>query len=371
MARGESTNPMRGVRSRDAGRGLREGPSKASNSRKALNSERQSVELVSLYKNPIPEGVTTGRVEVDKRVFLRYARWAPTTDYVRGTVVLVQGRSEFIEKFFETVSDLRRRGFWVATFDWRGQGGSSRDVRNPNKGHIWDFGQYDNDLHRFMQQVVFPDCPGPFYALGHSMGAHNLIRHAGMGLCQFDRMVLSAPMLRLSREVLGFPQEFVSIAVTLASWFGLGESYVFGGNNQNINQKAFKSNKLTRDQERYERNRAILKANPALNIGSPSYAWLLAALRSTSMVMQPTFAANIKIPILLISAGSDRIVSNIATREFADRLKNGSNIIIPNARHEILQESDSVREQFWAGFDAFVPGESLLKPTEDLTRLAG
>ncbi len=334
----------------------------------ALESEAQKklmrpqVELVSLYKNPIPEGATFGKVEVDKRVTLRYARWAPTTDYVRGTVVLVQGRSEYIEKYFETVSDLRRRGFYVATFDWRGQGGSSRDVRNPNMGHIWDFGQYDNDLHCFMRQVVFPDCPSPFYALGHSMGAHNLIRHAGMGLCQFDRMVLSAPMMRLSHEVLGFPQEIVTIAVTLASWLGLGESYVYGGTNQNINQKAFKGNKLTRDKERYERNNAIIKANPALNIGSPSYAWLLAALRSTSLVMQPSFAAGIKIPVLLVSAGSDRVVSNIATREFADRIKNGSNIIIPNARHEILQETDNVREQFWSAFDAFVPGESILKP---------
>ncbi len=315
------------------------------------------MELVSLYKNPVPEGAITGRVEIDKRVFLRYACWGPTTDYVRGTVVLVQGRSEFIEKYFETVSDLRRRGFWVATFDWRGQGGSSRDLKNHYKGHIWDFGQYDKDLLTFMQQVVFPDCPAPYYALGHSMGAHNLLRHAGASLCQFDRMVLSAPMLRLSREILGMPREIVSVAVNLGSWIGLGESYVLGGQDKNINQGPFKGNKLTRDQERFERNKAILDASDGLCIGSPTYAWLLAALRSTSLVMQPAFAANVKIPILLIGAGSDRIVSNIAIREFAERLKSGKNVIIPNARHEILQESDGVREQFWAGFDAFVPGE--------------
>ena len=316
------------------------------------------MELVSLYKNPIPEGATTGSVKVDERVFLRYARWAPTTDYVRGTVVLVQGRSEYIEKYFETVSDLRRRGFWVATFDWRGQGGSSRDLENPNKGHIWDFGQYDHDLKCFMHQVVFPDCPAPYYGLGHSMGGHNLLRHAGLGLCQFDRMVLSAPMLRLSRELLGMPHDMVTIAVTLASWLGLGEKYVPGGSDQNLNQKPFKKNKLTRDPVRFERNQKVIEAAPHLNIGSPTYAWLLAALRSTANVMQPSYASAIKIPILLIGAGSDRIVSNIATREFSERVKNGSNIIIPNARHEILQEGDGIREQFWAGFDAFIPGEA-------------
>ena len=323
------------------------------------------MDLISLYKNPIPEGAASGHVKVDDRVFLRYARWAPTTDYVRGTVVLVQGRSEYIEKYFETVSDLRRRGFWVATFDWRGQGGSSRDLKNPNKGHIWDFAQYDYDLQCFMHQVVFPDCPSPYYALGHSMGGHNLLRHAGVGLCQFERMVLSAPMLGLSREILGMPREFISIAATLAGWFGLGEKYVPGGSDKNLNQRPFKGNKLTRDQERFTRNQKVLTAEPKLSIGSPTFAWLLAALRSTSWVMQPSFGASIKIPVLLIGAGSDRIVSNIATREFAERVKNGRNIIIPNARHEILQESDSIREQFWAGFDAFIPGEaSNLEPPQ-------
>lgn len=315
------------------------------------------MELVSLYKNPIPEGAYTGTVNIDKRVSLRYARWAPTTNYVRGTVVLVQGRSEYIEKYFETVSDLRRRGFWVATFDWRGQGGSSRDLANHKKGHIWDFGQYDADLHGFMHQVVFPDCPAPYYALGHSMGAHNLIRHAGMGLCQFDRMVLSAPMLRLSREVTGLPNDLLTFLVTLASWCGLGESYVLNGHDKNMNLRDFEGNKLTRDRERFQRNKEILMAGPELSIGSPTYAWLLAALRSTSMVMQPSFASAVRIPILLIGAGSDRIVCNFATREFAERMKNGSNVIIPNARHEILQEVDSIRDQFWAGFDAFIPGE--------------
>jgi lysophospholipase len=30
--------------------------------------------------------------------------------------------------------------------------------------------------------------------------------------------------------------------------------------------------------------------------------------------------------------------------------------VIPGARHEILMERDEFREQFWAAFDAFVPG---------------
>jgi len=315
-------------------------------------------ELLGLYKNPVPDGATTGYVKIDERVRLRYARWAPTSSYVRGTVVLVQGRAEYIEKYFETVSDLRRRGFWVATFDWRGQGGSSRDLQNHMKGHIWDFAQYDSDLHNFMHQIVYPDCPAPYYALGHSLGGHNLLRLAGFGLCQFDRMVLSAPMVGLSKSILKYPKEIVTLLMTLTNWSGFGEAYVPGGTDQNINLKPFEANKLSSDLERYTRNAEVLQTNLELSVGSPTASWLVAALHSMNKLMQSSFHMGIKTPILLIGAGSDRVVSNIASREFADRLKNCSYLIIPNARHEILQETNFLRDQFWAAFDSFIPGEA-------------
>jgi lysophospholipase len=56
---------------------------------------------------------------------LRFARWAPPAGR-KGTVCVFTGRSEQIEKYFETVRDLRERGFAVAMIDWRGQGHSSR-----------------------------------------------------------------------------------------------------------------------------------------------------------------------------------------------------------------------------------------------------
>ena len=118
----------------------------------------------------------------------------------KGTVCLFQGRAEFIEKYFETVRDLRARGFAVATIDWRGQGGSERALRNPRKGHVGGFSEYQIDLETFMNEVVLPDCPPPHFALAHSMGATVLLRAAHRGLRWFDRMVLLAPMVALARQ---------------------------------------------------------------------------------------------------------------------------------------------------------------------------
>jgi alpha-beta hydrolase superfamily lysophospholipase len=37
----------------------------------------------------------------------------------------------------------------------------------------------------------------------------------------------------------------------------------------------------------------------------------------------------------------------------------GSHLVIAGAKHEILQEQGRYRSQFWAAFDAFVPGTPL------------
>ena len=82
--------------------------------------------------------------------------------------------------------------------DWRGQGLSERALANARKGHVHDFADYDRDLEAFVKEIVLPDCPAPYYALGHSMGAAVLIRSVQHGRRWFDRIVLSAPMIRLT-----------------------------------------------------------------------------------------------------------------------------------------------------------------------------
>src|ERR1700748_2603989 len=96
-------------------------------------------------------------LEVDG-VRLRAARVGAAPERpARGVCVLLNGQTEFIEKYFEVIDELRGRGFAVSALDWRGQGGSSRLVpNNPLKAHIDDFSQYDADLEAFMERVVVP-----------------------------------------------------------------------------------------------------------------------------------------------------------------------------------------------------------------------
>src|SRR5438876_12436703 len=104
---------------------------------------------VSIPANPVPDAVVTGTLKTPDGVALRFARWAPPPGR-KGTVCLFPGRAEFIEKYFETVRDLRARGFAVAMFDWRGQGLSERALRNPRKGYVRSFNDYGLDLATFI-----------------------------------------------------------------------------------------------------------------------------------------------------------------------------------------------------------------------------
>src|SRR3974390_1717921 len=66
--------------------------------------------LVSIPSNPVPENVVSGTIKTPDGAELRFARWAPPANR-KGTVCVFTGRTEQIEKYFETVRDLRDRGF--------------------------------------------------------------------------------------------------------------------------------------------------------------------------------------------------------------------------------------------------------------------
>jgi lysophospholipase len=316
------------------------------------------VDLVALAKNPVPSGATTGTFKGHDGVRLRFARWEATRGPQRGTVCLFQGRSEFIEKYFEVVADLRRRGFAVATLDWRGQGGSERLLSNPRKGHVRSFAHYDRDLAVFMKEIVLPDCPQPYIALAHSMGGHILLRNAVVPDTWFARMVLTAPMVAIAPEELRYRPPIPRLYAEAMCALGLGSLYSPGGSDAALDEDPFEDSVLTSDRERYARNAMVIAAAPQLAVGSPTIGWLRSALRSTARVSAPDYAGQIKLPLLLFAAGMDRVVSTTHIEELALRLKVGSHVLIPQARHEILQETDEVRKDFWAAFDSYLGVDS-------------
>lgn len=307
--------------------------------------------LLSIPENPTPVGAAAGFVRGPDGVRSRYAIFKAEGPERRGTVVLLQGRNETIEKYFETVRDLRRRGFGVALLDLRGQGGSDRMLKDPQRGHVDDFRSYVQDLEIFFDEVVLPDCRAPFHLVGHSTGSLVALLAAPALVNRIQRMVLVAPLLefgetRISTAAIG---RFAGFLYAL----GFGTTYL-GSGRRSPEPGAFETNVLTSDAARHARNAALFRARPGLFLGGPTVAWVRAACIAARTVADPDYAATIRTPTLLIAAGRDTVVSTPAVEGYAGLLRSGSSLTIDGARHEILQEADRYREQFWAAFDAFV-----------------
>lgn len=307
--------------------------------------------LFATADNPIPPGAVEHELVAVDGVRLRAARWVP--ERTRGAVVLLGGRTEFIEKYYETIGDLLRRDFAVATVDWRGQGGSERQLRDPRKGHIDDFALYERDFVAFTREVLTPHCRKPWIGLCHSMGGAIMLRIAHEGRCPFDRLALTAPMVALHGRA---EPRWERRLVEALDGVGLGGFYATRSGRKPYSLEPFEGGKLTSDAVRYARFGDILRAHRELSLGGPTIGWTHAAFRLMRQFAEPDYPRAIATPTLVIASGADQVVDTRSVEQFASRLRAGNLIVVDGARHEIMMERDRYRELFFKAFDAFALG---------------
>ena len=101
--------------------------------------------FVEIEGNPIPARAEVGLHKMRDGKMLRGGVFYPEGT-PRGTLVLMTGYSEFIEKYFETVADFSARGFVVVMPEWRGHGLSDGDGMEPTRLHLKNFDTNLTDL---------------------------------------------------------------------------------------------------------------------------------------------------------------------------------------------------------------------------------
>lgn len=315
------------------------------------------MDLIEIDNRKAPPTPVVSVIDLADGTELRTARWLGDPGKQpgsQGTVLICTGRGEFIEKYFEVIGDLQARGFAAVVFDWRGQGRSSRALRNARKGHVAHFDQFGADLAAVVQNILAPFCPKPFYLLAHSMGGAVALHYASRNPRIFERIILSAPMVEVHN--LPFRRSLPRLVRGLA-FAGLSNAFLPQGHRAAVLDRGFVNNVLTSDSARFAEMMALVQADPELAVGAPTVGWLHAAFRAMAKLESLEFCRLITTPMLMVIPGADRVISVPAMERLAGRLKCCTPILIPHARHEIMMESDELRAQFWAAFDAFVPGE--------------
>ncbi len=269
----------------------------------------------------------------------------------RGTVFVLHGRAEYIEKYGEVFAKLLERGFAIASLDWRGQGGSERQLRNPRKGHVEDYDDYLLDLDALIAEARHRAMPEPYGVLAHSTGgAIALLALARAGM-PFHRAMMTSPLVGIAR----LPSKTgVRLLARLLSSIGLSSLFIPTGGPSSVVEKPFEGNPLTGDPIRYALGAKWVAAAPELALGDPTIGWADATFEALARFEEEDFGQANRTPILMLIAGDDAVVDSKASAALAQRMRSTSAITLRGARHEILMERDSVQAEFWAAFDAFM-----------------
>lgn len=310
---------------------------------------------------------------------IRYGHWIPEDhlsdeelketmkydDDVKGTVVIMQGRASYIEKFDEVISDLLKRGHHVWSFDWRGQGISSRMTSNRHQGYIDSYDTYIRDFHQLVTEIIYPNKKGPLVILGQSMGAHIGLRYLSEYPNYFDAAVLTSPMLDLITG--GYPKPLARTIARMGVLLGYEKQYVFGHGDYEPWLEPFEDNLLTHNREIFFKHRRLQIENPLLSIGGVTFGWLKATFDSIEKLLSQDYLSAVKIPVLVIAAGEEMVVDNTQLQQVCDWVVDCRLKVYQGARHQILNETETHMKRLWKDFDNFMEDNFEVTLPLDLT----
>jgi lysophospholipase len=244
------------------------------------------------------------------------------------------------------VRDLQSRGLNVAMIDWRGQGLSDRERARDAKWRDF-FDVLKEDLKDFHEAHVKPRFAGPYVLMTHSMGGMPALKLLAEGYDGFARAVLCSPMTRLFPEV---QNKVLAFAASTACTFGFACNQTAPAKDLS---EGFDGNILTSDKSRYDRFRDLKLAEPEAAPTAPTFGWVDAAMKASAEIHAPGALEDVKIPVLIISAGSEQLIDGADHETIASASEMISLELIPGALHEIMMERDAIRALYFKAFDEF------------------
>jgi lysophospholipase len=287
-----------------------------------------------------PKGGFTVWASAPDGVRLRFGIW-PKAGAV-GTVFLLPGRTEYIEKYGLAASDLANAGYSVITVDFRGQGLSARATDDPMTGHVNDFAEYQRDIDAMLDTAQRHELPKPYFLMSHSMGGCIALRRL-MGDHPFKAAAFSAPMWGIALS--SWMRPVAGVITAVSSLFGMSHLYAPGtGAKTYVTDAQFMGNVLTTDSDMWRYMKEQAEAHPELTLGGPSLAWGRAALmecHALSMMASPS------VPAYTALGTAEKVVDPMPVHARM-AIWSGSELdLYTSAEHEIMMEGPDTRARFF------------------------
>lgn len=276
---------------------------------------------------------------------IRFGSAFPKDTIPDAVVVCLHGVREFSEKYFETARWCLEHNFAFWTFDWAGQGLSTRFL--PHKRHSHGFDEDVEDLHYLILEYikhssVHPDKGRiPMVMLAHSMGANIGLRYLHKYKNTFTSAAFSAPMIGI--KVFEYIPPVLALTATNIASLILGKNYVPGATDWE-NVKPAEHETLSADPVRADIHNIWCAHDSNLATGGVTFDWLHEAQRSC-MALRP-----VSTPCVFGIPAHEHLVDNKRARKFIEKLPHAKIIDFPNSHHEILMEKDETRTAFLNAF---------------------
>ncbi len=291
----------------------------------------------------IADGPAGGRavwLSASDGVRIRVGLWAEGAP--NGTVILLPGRTEYVEKYGRSAADLVARGYATLAVDWRGQGLADRLQDDRMSGHVDDFDAYQRDLDAVFAFARATGLPEPYYLMAHSMGGCIGLRGLMRGV-PVQAAAFTAPMWGILIAAWMRP---LAVALSTASkYFAFDHRYAPGtGPRTYVLEAPFAGNTLTSDAEMWGYMRDQARAHPELTLGGPSLGWLKAALHECHALAQMPAPA---LPALVALGTQERIVDTGPIHARMALWPAGKLDLYAGAEHEVLMERAAHRARFF------------------------
>jgi alpha-beta hydrolase superfamily lysophospholipase len=235
----------------------------------------------------------------------------------RGAVILLHGFGDHSGRYAEVAARLGGLGLGVYALDQRGHG------RSPGKrGHVSRFAQFLSDVAA-LRRLVAGEEPGPQILVGHSFGGTVVLRYLETGPEGVAGAVVSSPYLALAMRVPAWKRALARALVEILPGLPLPTGI----------------------------NLAHLSTDPAVGqaaASDPLYHRVMTprAYREVLAAQAAVVAEgdHIRVPLLVLLAGDDRIVSRPAAEAFARALQGDVTVrVYDGFYHELFNEPQRAR----------------------------
>ncbi len=297
--------------------------------------------------NPAPAG-EVGYIKAADGLRLR-AGFFPAKK-PKAVMLLLTGYNEFLEKYFEVIDNFTARNYHIGIIEWRGQGLSDKLSRELKRANIIRFDDFLLDMDAAYQQLIKPHDRLPHVVLAHSMGGLITTRYQSHYNRGFTGIAQSAPFYGLGIKLPPPAKLF------LFAYYQILQATADKGDRWNIfdppSADLTSINRITLDETRWQRLQNLVALNDHFHFHRPSLRWLVQILKTLAHTQKQSLA-HIKTPYFIGTASDDLLVSNQATENIIQKLPHTQHKRYTPAYHELLMETDPIRNQFMDDVDDF------------------